>query len=97
MLMHVDKMYQALPLLSGESQGTTLPMSHFALKQAGLDVMQSHPLYRTHFSQYQGSLTVQDAFQSIPGLNSHTGVTGRWGPSHARKAVCIVVRLALRS
>ena len=72
MLTHVGKMYQTLPLLSGESQRMTQPMSHFALKTG-------RPRC------YVKSPTVQDA---IPGLNSHTGVTGRWGLlSHARKAV----------
>ena len=34
------------------------------------------------------ALTVQDAFQPIPGLINCTGVTGRWGLlSHAQNAI----------
>ena len=83
MLMHVDKMYQVLPLLSGESQGTTLPMSHFALKTG-------RPRC------YAKSPTVQDA---IPGLNSHTAWGDREMRTaiSCKKGSFIIVRLVLRS
>ena len=30
-------------------------MNYISLEKKGLDVMQSHPLHRTHFNQYQAS------------------------------------------
>ena len=46
------------------------------IKEAGLDVTQSHPLDRTHFGR------------PIPDLISYARVTGRWGLlAHAHNAV----------
>ena len=33
-------------------------MDHISLKKAGIDIMQSHQLHRTHFDQYYISITI---------------------------------------